>query len=44
MANKRQRKEMIETASGLQGLRLKVKTSQSVFAAYLNTSVSMVQK
>lgn len=74
MANKRLRKEMLETARGLYDLgaldaktmrefsdlripelktynpaeikriRLKAKTSQAVFAAYLNTSVSTVQK
>jgi putative transcriptional regulator len=31
-------------AADIKRLRLKAKTSQSVFAAYLNTSVSTVQK
>ncbi len=31
-------------AAGIKRLRLKAKTSQSVFAAYLHTSVSTVQK
>ena len=31
-------------AAEIKRLRLKVKTSQAVFAAYLNTSVSTVQK
>ena len=31
-------------ATDIKRLRLKAKTSQSVFAAYLNTSVSTVQK
>ena len=74
MANRRLRKEIIETARGLydlgsvdrktmreieslqvesprvysayeiKRLRLKEKASQAVFAAYLNTSVSTVQK
>ena len=74
MANRRLRKELIETARGLfelgavdgktmrefeslrveapkaysayeiKRLRLKEKASQAVFAAYLNTSVSTVQK
>ena len=74
MANKRLRKEIIETARGLydlgvmdgstmreieslrvesprvysayeiKRLRLKERASQAVFAAYLNTSVSTVQK
>jgi putative transcriptional regulator len=74
MANRRLRKELLETARGLyeldaidgktmrdfeslrvespktysayeiKRLRLKEKTSQAVFAAYLNTSVSTVQK
>ena len=74
MANRRLRKELLETARGLydmgaiggktmrefeslrveapkvysayeiKRLRLKEKASQAVFAAYLNTSVSTVQK
>jgi len=74
MANRRLRKELLETARGLyeldaidaktmrdfeslrvespktysayeiKRLRLKQKASQAVFAAYLNTSVSTVQK
>jgi putative transcriptional regulator len=74
MANRRLRKELLETARGLyelgvvdgktmrefkslrveapktyaagdiKRLRLKAKASQAVFAAYLNTSVSTVQK